>query len=51
MKTYDREQFWAEARKHSPNLTWQDFVRRWNAIWMLAHVMGIAQKCEPAPKN
>lgn len=51
MRTFDREQFWLEAKKNSPDLQRADFMRRWNAIWMLAHAMGVAQKCDPAPTN
>jgi hypothetical protein len=42
VRTFDREQFWHEAKKNTPDLSWQHFLIRWNAVWNLAHAMGMA---------
>jgi hypothetical protein len=42
VKTYTKQQWWEECKKHKPDLAWYDFSARWDAIWILAQELGIA---------
>lgn len=41
MKTYTKEQWWEECRRHKPDLSRYDFNARWDAVWTLAHHFGL----------
>jgi hypothetical protein len=44
MKTYNKEGWYQECKRHKPDLTRADFHRRWVAIWLLAEAMGQTTK-------
>lgn len=46
IRLYSKEQWWEECLRHSPTLTRRRFNALWNAVWDLAHAMGMAEPIE-----
>lgn len=51
MKTYGKEEWYQECKRHKPRLTRSEFHRLWVAIWSLALAMGVAVDVRAGSQN